>query len=245
MEIESQEYEQTRSVGDMSDEEDDDESNASLYETKSMRSKHRITHKLPLPSHLRHLFNLFQQLETNLNLLKARKGRWQCKLSELSKMIEGSFHKSFRESHFRQILTVCNWFYIHRWETKGGKIELMIDIPANIKSMLLLEPNGEQEEDEEAFEGLLNAEILEMRKKQFSEELVAMSFDFYKENNKDEDIDGLSIKQWPENFDLDEVPGIAEHELKAKPDTQRSESVNDYFKGMDIRGQMSSQFATP
>lgn len=95
----------------------------------------------------------------------------------------------------------------------------MIDIPANIKSMLLLEPTGEEEEDEEAFEGLLNAEILEMRKKQFSEELVAMSFDFYKENNKDEDIDGLSIKQWPENFDLDEVPGIAEHELKAKPDT--------------------------
>jgi hypothetical protein len=65
---------------------------------------------------------------------------------------------------------------------------LMIDIPANIKSMLLLEPTGEEEEDEEAFEGLLNAVILEMRKKQFSEELVAMSFDFFKENNKVEDM---------------------------------------------------------
>ena len=59
MEMESQEYEKTHSVGDMSVDEDD-ESNASFYETKSMRSKHRITHKLPLPSHLRHLFNLFQ-----------------------------------------------------------------------------------------------------------------------------------------------------------------------------------------
>ena len=116
----------------------------------------------------------------------------------------------------------------------------MIDIPAKIKSMLMLEPTGEEEDDEEAFDGILNAEILEMRKKQFSEELVAMSFDYYKENNKDEDIDGLSIKNWPENFVLDEVPGIIEYELKAKPDTQRSESVNDYFKGMDIRGQMSS-----
>jgi hypothetical protein len=29
-----------------------------------------------------------------------------------------------------------------------------------------------------------------MRKKQFSEELVAMSFDFYKENNEEGDIDG-------------------------------------------------------
>ncbi len=65
---------------------------------------------------------------------------------------------------------------------------MMIDIPANIKSMLLLEPTGEEEEDEEAFEGLLNAVILEMRKKQFSEELVAMSFDFFKENNKVEDM---------------------------------------------------------
>lgn len=101
----------------MSEEEDND-SDASVYETKSMRSKHRITHKLPLPSHLRHLFNLFSQLEANLNLLKVRKGKWQCKFSELSKMIEGSFHKSFRESHFKQILTVCSWFYIHRWEVK-------------------------------------------------------------------------------------------------------------------------------
>lgn len=111
--------------------------------------------------------------------------------------------------------------------------------------MLLLEPTGDENEDEEAFEGPLNAEILEMRKKQFSEELVAMSFDYYKENNNDEDVDGLSIKNWPANFDLDEVPGILEQELKPKPDTHRSESVNDYFKGMDIRGQMSSQFATP
>jgi len=151
--------------------------------------------------------------------LKARKGIWQCKLSELSKMIERSFHKSFRESHFRQILTVCSYFYIHRWEIKGGKIELLIDIPAKIKDLLDDEPKGEEEEDEEAFKGILNSEILEMRKKQFSEELVAMSFDYYKDKHQDEDIDAMSIKQWPENFDLDEVPGVLEHELKPKPDT--------------------------
>lgn len=71
-----------------------------------------------------------------------------------------------------------------------------------------------------------------------------MTFEKYKENNMDDDIDA-SIKQWPEHFDLDEVPGIAEHELKPKPDIQRSESVNDYLKGLDIRAQMSSQMASP
>jgi hypothetical protein len=97
-------YSQTRTVEELSidDESDDDsdQSNASRYETKSMRSKHRITHKLPLPGHFRHIYNLFCQLDTNLNLLKSRKGVWQCKFSELSKMTEGSFHKSFKESHF-------------------------------------------------------------------------------------------------------------------------------------------------
>jgi len=56
-----------------------------------------------------------------------------------------------------------------------------------------LEPDGEEEDDEEAYEGIINSEILEERKKQFSEELVAMTFEKYKENNMDDDIDA-SIK---------------------------------------------------
>jgi hypothetical protein len=64
-------------------------------------------------------------------VLKARKDTWQCTFIDLSKMIEERLHKSFRESHFKKILTICNWFYIHRWEVKqGGNIELMIDFPA-------------------------------------------------------------------------------------------------------------------
>jgi len=59
--------------------------------------------------------------------------------------------------------------------------------------MLQLEPDGEEEDDEEAYEGIINSEILEERKKQFSEELVAMTFEKYKENNMDDDIDA-SIK---------------------------------------------------
>jgi hypothetical protein len=97
--MESHEYSKSYSDEELSF--DDDEFDASNFEANSMRSNQRIEHKLPLPSHLRHLFNLFQQLEANLNLLKARKGTWQCTLGELSKMIEASFHKSFRESHFK------------------------------------------------------------------------------------------------------------------------------------------------
>jgi hypothetical protein len=64
----------------------------------------------------------------------------------------------------------------------------------------MYQPIGEYDE-EEAYEGILSAEILEMRRMQFSEELVAMCRDYCKENSKVDD--GLSIKNWPENFDLD------------------------------------------
>ena len=53
----------------------------------------------------------------------------------------------------------------------------MIDVPANIKSCLINEPTGEHEDNEDAYEVILSAEILEMRKWKFSEKLVAMTFE--------------------------------------------------------------------
>ena len=60
----------------------------------------------------------------------------------------------------------------------------MIDIPANITSLLMFDPT-EEWDDEKAYEGILSYELLEMRQKQFSEELVAMCYDFFffKESN--------------------------------------------------------------
>lgn len=106
----------------------------SLLETKSMRQRYRLQHKLQLPSHFKHIFNLFCQLDTYLNLLKRRRGvTWQVTLAEISRMIELSLKRNFRISHFQQILTVCPNFFIHKWDTKQGKVELYIEIPANIK----------------------------------------------------------------------------------------------------------------
>lgn len=80
---------------------DDDFSEADLLETKSMRQKYRILHKLPLPTHMKHIFNLFCQLDTYLNLLKRRRQTtWQVTHSELQKMIEHSMLRNFKIPHF-------------------------------------------------------------------------------------------------------------------------------------------------
>jgi len=51
-------------------------------------------------------------------------------------MIELSLKRNFKIMHFQQILTVCPNFFIHKWDTKQGKLELYIEIPANIEEAL-------------------------------------------------------------------------------------------------------------
>jgi hypothetical protein len=52
----------------------------SIIENQSKRQIYKIKHKLQLPSHFKHLFNLFTQVDIYLNLLKRRKGVWQVTL---------------------------------------------------------------------------------------------------------------------------------------------------------------------
>lgn len=160
----------------------DDISDESLLETKSMRQKYRIAHKLPLPSAMKHLFNLFCQLDTYLNLLKRRRqATWQVTHTELQKMIEHSLRRNFKISQFCQILTVCPNFFIHKWEMKHGKSELFLEIPGHINEILNCEPVPETEEgqEEQAYFDSLNDELLQKRREQFSEELVAICYEHF------------------------------------------------------------------
>jgi len=99
-----------------------------------MRKKYKLQTKLNLPTHFKHIYNLFCSLDTYLNLLKRRRGEgvWTVTHSELSKMIEHSLGRNFKYSHYQQILTVCPLFFIDKWEHKHNKLELLIEIPNNI-----------------------------------------------------------------------------------------------------------------
>jgi hypothetical protein len=113
-----------------------------------MRQRYKLAHKLPLPSHFRNMYNLFCSLDNYISLLKHRRQMvWKVTHSEISKMIEHSLARNFKLSHFQQILTVCPNFFIHKWELRQGKAELLIEIPANVKRILEDMPDSEEEED--------------------------------------------------------------------------------------------------
>ena len=67
--------------------------------------------------------------------------------TEISKMIEHTIFRNFKLSHFQQILTVCPNFFIHKWELRQGKAELLIEIPLNVKKILEDEPESDEDEE--------------------------------------------------------------------------------------------------
>ena len=74
--------------------------------------------KLDLPKDVYHLMDLFLQFETNLRMLKQRKGPWQSTLEAVAKGIEATMGRQFNEDRFRQMLSVAPDFYLHRWEVR-------------------------------------------------------------------------------------------------------------------------------
>ena len=68
---------------------------------------------------------------------------------------------------------------------------------------------------------------MKKRREQFSEELVAICYDFYHDQKEEEESDDTqSIRNWPPHFDVENVTELGEFELKPKPVSQaRPESV--------------------
>jgi hypothetical protein len=76
----------------------------------------------------------------------------------------------------------------------------MLEIPGNTKKML---DADDLEASSEPYEGKMSEDLIRMRRKAFSDELVAITYDFYKENQESENDDSASIKDWPDHFDVE------------------------------------------
>ena len=46
-------------------------------------------------------------------------------------MIAESYKRSFKERHFQYFLTVAPGLFLHKWEMKKGRLQLMVEIPAD------------------------------------------------------------------------------------------------------------------
>ena len=79
---------------------------------------------------------LFEQLEMNMRLLKQRHDTWTVNFETLSAQIESTFHRDFKESHFRQILTIVPGFYLHKWEMIKGRLTLIVELPADCQEQM-------------------------------------------------------------------------------------------------------------
>ena len=87
---------------------------------------------LKLPEHFNHLLKLFQQFETNLRLHRNRHDVWTASLETMSAMIEESYKRNFKESHFQQFLTIAPGFFIHKWEMRRGRLQMCVEFPADM-----------------------------------------------------------------------------------------------------------------
>lgn len=76
-----------------------------IVETRkqSMRSKHKLNrqHKLNIPGHMRHIYNLFHNLDLNLNMLKSRRQKCWYAHSEMQHMIEKTMKRNFTIAQFQ------------------------------------------------------------------------------------------------------------------------------------------------
>ena len=88
------------------------------------------------------------QFETNVQMLKQRKGPWQTSLEAVAKGIEQSMGRQFNEDRFRELLAVAPDFYLHRWDVKQGKSTLLVHIPKNINQILHALQTGDEKEME-------------------------------------------------------------------------------------------------
>jgi hypothetical protein len=96
-------------------------------------------------------------------------------------MIEHSLYRNFKLSHFQQILTVCSNFFIHKWELRQGKAELLLEIPTNARKIADNEPYSEDGENQESpYPETIGESLLLKRREQFSEELVAICYEYFK-----------------------------------------------------------------
>jgi hypothetical protein len=130
------------------------------------------------------------------------------------------------------VLNVCSNFFVHKWEQHKGKLELMIDVPADIEAVLQDEaPNASDDEREvEPYPYALSEQLLRRRRDAFSDELVATCYDYYADNHSiGEEDDAQSIRGWPVDFDVNEVPEILEHPLKEKPEVKVMQSMNEFL----------------
>jgi hypothetical protein len=79
---------------------------------------------------------------------------------------------------------------------------------------------------------------------------VATCFEFFKINQQSPDdenseYDTQSIKQWPDNFHLENVPELTEYQLKERPHITRQESVSTFLLKTDIRETAKQEMANP
>ena len=83
-------------------------------------------------------------------------------------MIERSTGNSFRESHFRQFLTIVPDFFIHKWQVKKNGMELLIEVPENIHAIVNkyksdYPDESDIEPSESPYNHILSAELLHDR----------------------------------------------------------------------------------
>lgn len=120
----------------------------------------------------------------------------------------------------------------------------MIEIPENIEEILHedYQPPNESDEEEEVgpYQLPMNERLLERRRKQFSEELVATCYDYYAEQNPEKAYDDTqSIYKWPSNFDIDTVPEVAEHPLRERPEIKVTQTMQDFLSRRSNNDDMS------
>ena len=123
-------------------------------------------------------------------------------------------------NHLRQILFVAPSLYLHNWETRKGKWEMMIQIPANIERLLQLDDQKIKiQQSEQAHSLPVNSSIMRARVTFLRTQLLKRVYSDYEKfkmnnahlmQNSSHDYDIFVTQRWPGIFNLNNVKLVSE-----------------------------------
>lgn len=162
-------------------------------------------------------------------------------------MIEAN-GSQFQMNDFQQMLFVCPDFFIHRWDVvKGDRVELFVDVPANIRDILAKQKQYERvAPDEVPYANNLNDQLAN-RKILFKRSLVTLIYKAYLAFQVATGLpDNYEFTNWPAPFDVDSLPQLPAKDLKPAPKVQKKDEISGFLKQYDIREKlMAQEFALP
>ena len=180
---------------------------------------------IKLPEKYELLLKFVHEIDQAINMLQIRSN--SSTFSNIKQMIETQTNRQFNMTHFQQILSLSPSLFLHKWEMKHSKLELIIQAPANIDQ---LAQGLETIASEQPYFGKISEKSINLREKAVKSLLVQKCICELEKSSQLVSTDSAISMSLITN---EQVSDIALAELKEQPRQVKKTSMNDFISTHD------------